>query len=150
MKQQSHALLLLAWLVFLLQPAFGHAAGQVRVLVIRPERLASSAGQVPGKVAGRDPFRWSASVMARVTADEDMPAIMEAFDDLKLQSVIWNAQKPQAIINGRLVGVGAGVDGVVVEKIEKTHVIVSKNGYRHTLEFAGQLYNLSEKGGGAN
>ena len=150
MKRQSKTFFFLAWLAFLVQPTLSVAAEQTRVLVIRPERLATSAGQSRGKAAGRDPFKWTTSVMARVMANEDIPAIMETFDDLKLQSVIWNPQKPQTIINGRLLAIGDTVNGVIIEQIEKKQVIVSKNGHRHTLEFASQLYNFSEKGGGEN
>ncbi len=49
--------------------------------------------------------------------------------NLKLQGVLWDGDKPQAIINNEVVGIGSAVQGSTITAIRKSMVEVSFNGH---------------------
>lgn len=54
---------------------------------------------------------------------------------LILSGIVWDKNKPKAVINGRIVKVGDVVGGKTVTKIEKDRVIFLKEGRKSKLEF---------------
>lgn len=127
----------------LLHPAPGRADEPLRMLVIRPQRLPQAATRAVANGSQRDPFSWPAGFLDRVRP-LNPEGNREAFAGLTLQSVIWDRNNPQAIINGNLVGVGDAVDGAVVKRIDKDSVLLAKDGYRHRLEFVDNVLDLSQ------
>lgn len=84
---------------------------------------------------GRDPF-------APLTGDEvGKPA------NLKLTAIIYNAKKPSAIVNNKIIYVGDNVDGQKVIDITKQYVILRGSGGAYKLEFgntAEQVYDIKK------
>ena len=50
-------------------------------------------------------------------------------DGYQLQGILWNSEKPQAIVNGEVVTEGSAVGGAQVIRIEKKGVTLSVNGH---------------------
>ena len=52
---------------------------------------------------------------------------------LELGGIVWSDAEPRALVNDRVVGVGAYVQGYTVERIEEDRVILEKDGKRVTI-----------------
>lgn len=57
---------------------------------------------------------------------------------LSLDGIIWSPKKPLALINGKLVGVGAKFNGVEVMEIGRENVRINVNGQALVLERKGK------------
>lgn len=80
----------------------------------------------------KDPF----SLEKRNVSAEGKPAAF-ALEGLILQGILWNAQKPLAIINEEMIREGDFVKGAHVKKIEKDHVILEAEGNEKILFIEG-------------
>jgi len=52
---------------------------------------------------------------------------------LELGGIVWSDADPRALVNDRVVGVGAYVQGYTVERIEEDRVVLEKDGKRVTI-----------------
>ena len=52
---------------------------------------------------------------------------------LELGGIVWSDAEPRALLNDRVVGVGAYVQGYTVERIEEDRVVLEKDGKRVTI-----------------
>jgi hypothetical protein len=52
---------------------------------------------------------------------------------LELGGIVWSEADPRALINDRVVGVGAYVQGYTIERIEEDRVVMEKDGKRITI-----------------
>jgi hypothetical protein len=62
------------------------------------------------------------------------PRILEPLPDINIAGVVWNTDRPQAIINGQIVGIGDTVSGVTILDIKKMGITVLFQGRTETLE----------------
>lgn len=73
----------------------------------------------------------------RMPRQEDItrpPPIFEPLPGMNIAGVVWNTDRPQAIINGQIVGIGDTVSGVTMLDIKKTGITVLFQGRTETLE----------------
>lgn len=67
--------------------------------------------------------------------DISLPPVPEKpFPNLDVLGLIWNTERPQAIINGQIVGIGDMIFEVEIVDIQKTGVTVLFHGRTATLE----------------
>ena len=52
---------------------------------------------------------------------------------LELGGIVWNETDPRALVNDRVVGVGAYVQGYTIERIEEDRVVMERDGKRITI-----------------
>ena len=79
----------------------------------------------------RDPFTDPNAVVAKVDSDQTMQT---AFKTLKLQGILYSAENPRAIVNGKIVAIGGDVAGQAkVTAIHRDSVVLSANGKTYTL-----------------
>ena len=67
--------------------------------------------------------------------------------DLKLTAIIYNAKKPSAIVNNKIIYIGDSVDGQKVIDITKQYVILRGIGGSYKLEIgnkAGESYDIKK------
>ena len=62
------------------------------------------------------------------------PRILEPLPGINVAGVVWNTDRPQAIINGQIVGIGDTVSGAKILDIKKMGITVLFQGRTETLE----------------
>lgn len=62
------------------------------------------------------------------------PRILEPLPGIHITGVVWNTDRPQAIINGQIAGIGDMVSGVKIIDIQKTGITVLFQDRSETLE----------------
>lgn len=62
------------------------------------------------------------------------PPVEVPLPDLKIAGVVWNTDRPQAIVDGKIVGIGDTVSGVNIVNIEKTGITISAGGRTATIK----------------
>lgn len=62
------------------------------------------------------------------------PRILEPLPGINIVGVVWNTDRPQAILNGQIVGIGDTVSGVKITDIQKTGITVLFQDRTETLE----------------
>lgn len=62
------------------------------------------------------------------------PRILEPLPGINIAGVVWNTGRPQAIINGQIVGIGDTVSGVKILDVKKMGITVLFQGRTETLE----------------
>ena len=62
------------------------------------------------------------------------PRIFEPLPGINIAGVVWNTDRPQAIINGQIAGIGDMVSGVKIIDIQKTGITVLFQDRTETLE----------------
>lgn len=62
------------------------------------------------------------------------PRILEPLPGINIAGVVWNTDRPQAIVNGQIVGIGDTVSGVKILDIRKMGITVLFHGRTETLE----------------
>ena len=62
------------------------------------------------------------------------PRILEPLPGIHIAGVVWDTDRPQAIIDGQIVGIGDTVSGVKITDIQKTGVTVLFQDRTETLE----------------
>lgn len=72
---------------------------------------------------GRDPF-----------ALPGQEATAETGGQFILSAVIWDENKPLAVINGEVVSIGRKINGYTVKKINKENVVLAKDGEEQTVD----------------
>ena len=121
------------------------------LLTILTATIAVSAGSMAAQAAAveytgaahRDPFKSQLPVKQPAKTEEKLPIKNEpvTVDFLTVSGVVWNSERPQAIINGKVVTVGSEVGGAEVVAISEAQVQV---------RYKGQLFVLktgNKKGG---
>jgi len=111
-------------------PAAAGAGEAPQVAVIRPERLPRP--YAPAKAPPRDPFNWSREQISRFKDQEPLVKTNSAAG-LTLSGIIWDQDKPLAVINDRVCAVGDVVQGGKILEIMKDMVVFEKDGLYHTL-----------------
>jgi hypothetical protein len=111
-----------------------------KILTIRPERLALKPDTLE-TTAVRDPFSWPALQISKLRAAEE-EAEADPFSNLNLSGIIWDKERPLAIINDQLVGKGDHINNTFVEDITKEAVLVTYKGKGYNLEFEPFLLEL--------
>ncbi len=78
---------------------------------------------------------------AKVLEPENIlpPAPAEPLPNLNILGLIWDTDRPQAIINGQIVGIGDVVSEVKIIDIQKTGIKVLFQGRTETLEMKPKL-----------
>jgi len=79
---------------------------------------------------GENPFLGDRAGRA-ASAPAALPASAEGY---VLNGILWDAQAPSAVVNGRLVTVGDVLDGWEVTEIRKDRVILSNGSVTRTLK----------------
>lgn len=92
---------------------------------------ADPAIRAENKPWGSDPFRRSAGVT--VTSDKAPRQIKEPLN-WALNGILFNSNRPFAIINGRTVSVGESIEGGIVRSITPELVVIEYQGQRMTLK----------------
>lgn len=62
------------------------------------------------------------------------PRILDPLPDINIAGVVWNTDRPQAIINGQIIGIGDTVSGVKILDIKKMGITVLFQGRTETME----------------
>ncbi|MFA7382159.1 MAG: hypothetical protein WC001_01775 [Desulfurivibrionaceae bacterium] len=108
-------------------------AEEIQVLTVRPEKVRDAMGQKnSGQPLTRDPFNWSRKQISLLKQQEPREK-SSSIGGLTITGIIWDKNKPQAVINDRLVGRGDTINDSVITKILKDLVIFEQNGISHTL-----------------
>lgn len=108
-------------------------AGELRVLTVRPEKIEAVLGpKAASQPLERDPFNWSREQIALFKGREPREK-SNSLGGLTLSGIIWDKNKPQAVINDRLVTKGETVNGVVIQQVLKDLVIFEQDGVSHEL-----------------
>lgn len=121
------------------------AAEQPIILRMREDRILQTT--LPAAVLVNDPFNWSTeqiSLYRKIQAEKN-----NVFADLTIQAILWNQERPYAVVNNQIVTTGEGVRGVVVDEILQEKVIVEHNGNFHTLFLKSPLITSSENKSGS-
>ena len=63
------------------------------------------------------------------------PSISQPATQLKLQLIVWDESHPSAVINGKIVRSGDGVDGATVTQIDRNRVLLQRDGQEVELRF---------------
>ena len=111
-----------------------------KILTIHPERLELYPVSLE-TAAVRDPFSWPPLQISRFQAAEE-EAVADPFADLNLSGIIWDKNRPLAIINDQLVGEGDRINNTIVEDITKETVLLTYKGKGYYLEFEPFLLEL--------
>ena len=82
--------------------------------------LTETLAPTTGRTARSRYFAWGRNPF---TFEEKSPVIQKA--SLSLNGIAWDKEKPQAVINGRIVGVGDTVAGQRVVSIKQDRVILN-------------------------
>jgi hypothetical protein len=105
-------------------------------------RQSTSQSQIPLEMLRTNPFQMEIASENPATADdgamrrrreEERAAAVASVKSIKLQSVVFGAQRA-ALINNKLVQEGGEIDGFTVEKITADSVIVRSGVYRFELK----------------
>jgi hypothetical protein len=83
------------------------------------------------------------TVVQPVVAPPVVPAVVQEpvkpkklqIPEMKITGIMYETDRPQAIINGKVVSVGSTVDGVLIVKIQKGRIDVRFEGADITLKF---------------
>ncbi len=100
---------------------------------------------IPKDLIKRDPFNWSAEQLRKFRHHEEQ-LLGNIFENLHLSGIIWGYERPFAVINDHLVGIGDTVGGVTVTHISKSEVEVAGKGLRKMMRFSPQVSGLNPSG----
>ena len=84
----------------------------------------------------KDPFSLETRKIVNEVIGEEKKA-SEIFEGLVLKGILWDSQRPLAIINGEVVGTGSFIKGVVVKRIAPDHVVLTVEGKEKLLFIEG-------------
>ena len=113
------------------------------VLIIRSDILAETAISRQIAISPRDPFNWPPEQIKKFSHIEKQLK-EDPFTELKLIGIIWNKEKPLAIINNILVGQGETINKVFIREISPQQVILESLGRNQTLELSTDTINLGD------
>ncbi|MEX0880123.1 MAG: hypothetical protein WEB59_06085 [Thermoanaerobaculia bacterium] len=97
----------------------------------RSARPAAPAGQEPGEAAEASPDPNPTAPRPQALADGKTYAGAIMLPDgarVELGGIVWSEAEPRALLNDRIAGVGAWVEGFTVAKIEPERVALEKDG----------------------
>ena len=80
----------------------------------------------------KDPFSLE---KRKVIGKEEITSIL--FEELTIKGIIWDSQKPLAIINGEVVGEGSIIKGMEIKRIEPNYVVLEAEGEEKNLFIEG-------------
>ncbi|MBU0485840.1 MAG: hypothetical protein KKB30_15155 [Proteobacteria bacterium] len=112
-----------------------------KVLIIRADKIAETAISQEIAVSPRDPFNWPPEQINKFNYLEKKQK-EDPFSGLKLLGIIWNKEKPLAIINDNLVSQGDTIKDVYIREISPQQVMLESMGRYHTLELSTKIINL--------
>lgn len=120
--------------VLLLGHALPLLAGEEpQVLTVRLEKIEAIQGKRTDKQPlARDPFNWSREQINFFKSQKPREK-SNSIGGLTLSGIIWDKDKPQAVINNQLVTRGERVNDAVIQQILKDIVIFEQDGATHTL-----------------
>ncbi|MBI5415742.1 MAG: hypothetical protein HZA29_02900 [Candidatus Omnitrophica bacterium] len=101
------------------EPEVSQQPKPVHPVEVKPREILPPPPVPPVVVAPVEPQRQ--------VVEPPMPA-------LNIGGVVWNTRRPQAIVNGRIVGLGDVVAGVKIVDIQKTGITVSAGDQTVTIE----------------
>lgn len=110
--------------------------------VVMRFRQSTAQSQVPLELLQTNPFQMEApkaavatedNTMSRRRKEEERAAAVAAVQSLKLQSVLYGAQRA-ALMNNKLVQEGGEIDGFTIDQITQDSVIVRSGVYRFELK----------------
>lgn len=134
---------ILACLLALAVPLGPQASGAAtKILTIRPDRLSGQTTAQPGQAPRRDPFNWSRSQINEFK-DKAPRAKSNSIEGLTLTGIIWDKNKPLAVVNDRVVGKGDIVNDSVILEVMKDIVVFEKDSIYHTLWLEPSVINLT-------
>ena len=70
---------------------------------------------------------------------------MPSLDKIKVQGLIWGGRFPQAVINGRILGIGDSIESFKIVNIEKKGITLSFSGRTVNLPTPGNAPDLKKK-----
>lgn len=104
----------------------------IRIERVAPDRPVDVAEPVVSQPPPRE--EEPPVYMPRLDEARQPPIPDVPLPSLKISGVLWNTNRPQAIINGQIVGIGDVVSGVKVVDIQKTGIAVLFGAKTMTLE----------------
>lgn len=98
-------------------------SGQKELMDLIEADRGSLGGTVASSWGGRNPFDGVASKALLVPDVE----VKDLFKDKKivLSGILWSGQRPNAIINNKVVGIGGDVEGLKIKEIKEGMVVLS-------------------------
>lgn len=89
----------------------------------------------------RDPFNWPQEVLFQYQ-EKFAEYAASVFSELVLSGIIWNNEKPLAIIDNRVLSEGDQIREIMVVEINRDSVLLQKGMELYTLEFNEQIIDL--------
>jgi len=81
-------------------------AAEPQVLTVRPDKIREASGRKNFALPlSRDPFNWSREQISMFKSREPREK-SSSIAGLTISGIIWDKTRPQAVINGKLVGKG--------------------------------------------
>ncbi len=96
---------------------------------VKPLEIKETVVPPPAPVADLPPVR--------IPVPEDIrppQRVLEPLPDITIAGVVWNTDRPQAIVNGQIVGIGDMVSGVKILGIKKMGITVLFQGRTEILK----------------
>lgn len=97
----------------------------------RPARPPAATGGDPGASAAASPAPDPPAPRAQALADGKTFAgsvLLPGGAKIELGGIVWSEAEPRALLNDRIAGQGAWVEGFTVTKIEPERVTLEKDG----------------------
>jgi hypothetical protein len=88
----------------------------------------------------RDPFSPE-----RIKVVGEKKIASDSLKELTLKGILWDSQKPLAIINDEVVGTGSFVKGIKVKRIEPDHIVLEVGGEENFLFIEGAKDKKEDK-----
>ena len=119
------------------------ANDDLKMLSINPDRLQTFKENGNTLEFERDPFNWPPEQIARFRALNEEKAKVDPFANLKLTGIIWDKDRPLAIINEKLIGLNDKINGSTIIDITKETVVLKNINIYHTLQFRAITLELN-------
>lgn len=84
----------------------------------------------------KDPFT---AYVAEVEGTEDVATL----SDMRLEGIIWDENKPIAVINDKVMAVGDVIDGAVIKEIKQNEVVFEVNGQKSSIKLTTNEGDIS-------
>ena len=98
---------------------------------LRPTRLPAPTGGDPGESAPASAAPDPPAPRAQILVDGKTYAgsvLLPGGAKVELGGIVWSEAEPRALLNDRIAGVGAWVEGFTVAKIEPERVVLERDG----------------------
>jgi hypothetical protein len=101
-------------------------------VVVEPKGTAKPAVKATVKPEPRRVDRTTRAVKPPVHLDRQKPVEIKP-PDLRITGLVWNTNRPQAIINEKVVDVGDSIEDAIIVAINKTGIEISFQGQTMTV-----------------